>query len=387
MGKVSTNLLAGFQGVRDNQEIISLRSQVQQLQEELAQARAGILSQTQQDALDQRLATLTEELEQTGGVHTIALNLIDRDENQPRTVFPSVIIQERMESLRRQGQKTPIIVIPLETGRYRLFDGELRFRSAQKLGWETLNAVLLPESEVSDPVEVFEGQVITSIHSQRLHDLDLATALVHLAVHQYPTLRGQEDRLPTLLNTALRRLEREGKLAELAEIRLSDPEIQAMWIEDAGFREFEEQQLFSVILKLQLNPVSINSNVFPLLKIAEDLKEVIRTEGLESSKARELNRLSAEKLGLSDGEAQQIRSQATQTVLQDKLSFSATRALVNQILQQHSPSSKPNKTDDRAVKVIQAIDIASITDPVILRDLQNALKAKLDEINQVLKQS
>lgn len=384
MSKVGANLQAGFQGVRENQELLSLRSQVQQLQEELTQARTGMLQDLEKEALDRRMEGLTEQLGQENGVHEIALSLIDRDEYQPRTVFPVSLIKERMESLRRQGQKTPIILIPIENGRYRLFDGELRFRSAQKLEWEMLKAVLLPQEEVT-PSEALEGQVVTSIHSQRLHDLDLATALVRLAVHQYPNFVEQEHRIPTLLNTALRRLERERKLAALAEVRLATPEAQQAWLEQAGFREVEEEQLFAVILKLQLNPLSVNSNVFPLLKLADDLKEVIRTEGLESSKARELNRLSADKLHQPEKATLKIRKATTDKVVQEKLSFSATRTLVNQLIQQYNPQTRSSQEDERFVKAVMAIDIESITDTNILRDLKNALKVKLEEVNCALK--
>ena len=384
MSKVGANLQAGFQGVRENQELLSLRSQVQQLQEELTQARIGMLQDLEKEALDRRMEGLTEQLGQENGVHEIALSLIDRDEYQPRTVFPVSLIKERMESLRRQGQKTPIILIPIENGRYRLFDGELRFRSAQKLEWEMLKAVLLPQEEVT-PSEALEGQVVTSIHSQRLHDLDLATALVRLAVHQYPNFVEQEHRIPTWLNTALRRLERERKLAALSEVRLATPEAQQMWLEQAGFKEVEEEQLFAVILKLQLNPLSVNSNVFPLLKLADDLKEVIRTEGLESSKARELNRLSADKLHQPEKATLKIRKATTDKVVQEKLSFSATRTLVNQLLQQYNPQTRSSQEDERFVKAVMAIDIESITDTNILRDLKNALKVKLEEVNGALK--
>lgn len=384
MSKVGANLQAGFQGVRENQELLSLRSQVQQLQEELTQARTGMLQDLEKEALDRRMEGLTEQLGQENGVHEIALSLIDRDEYQPRTVFPVSLIKERMESLRRQGQKTPIILIPIENGRYRLFDGELRFRSAQKLEWEMLKAVLLPQEEVT-PSEALEGQVVTSIHSQRLHDLDLATALVRLAVHQYPNFVEQEHRIPTWLNTALRRLERERKLAALSEVRLATPEAQQMWLEQAGFKEVEEEQLFAVILKLQLNPLSVNSNVFPLLKLADDLKEVIRTEGLESSKARELNRLSADKLHQPEKATLKIRKATTDKVVQEKLSFSATRTLVNQLLQQYNPQTRSSQEDERFVKAVMAIDIESITDTNILRDLKNALKVKLEEVNGALK--
>jgi ParB family transcriptional regulator, chromosome partitioning protein len=211
--------------------------------------------------------------------------------------------------------------------------------------------------------------------------------LCALAVHQYPNFEEQEHRIPTLLNTALRRLEREKKLAALAEMRLAMPEAQQAWLEQAGFREVEveEEQLFAVILKLQLNPLSVNSNVFPLLKLADDLKEVIRTEGLESSKARELNRLSADKLHQPEKVTLKIRKAITDKVVREKLSFSATRTLVNQLIQQYNPQTHSSQEDERFVKTVMAIDIASITDTNILRDLKNALKVKLEEVNCALK--
>lgn len=77
MSKVGANLQAGFQGVRENQELLSLRSQVQQLQEELTQARTGMLQDLEKEALDRRMEGLTEQLGQENGVHEIALSLID----------------------------------------------------------------------------------------------------------------------------------------------------------------------------------------------------------------------------------------------------------------------------------------------------------------------
>jgi ParB family transcriptional regulator, chromosome partitioning protein len=139
VGKVGNSLKAGFMGVRENQEIISLKVQVQALQGELAQAKSGILSDSQQDELNRQLEGLTVQLGEQGGIYDTDISLIDRDDQQPRTVFPPLLIKERIESLRRYGQKTPVILIPLETGRYRLFDGELRYRSAKNFSGKLLS--------------------------------------------------------------------------------------------------------------------------------------------------------------------------------------------------------------------------------------------------------
>ncbi|NJM75319.1 MAG: ParB N-terminal domain-containing protein [Acaryochloridaceae cyanobacterium RU_4_10] len=384
MGNVGNSLKAGFLGVKENQEIISLKAQIQTLQNELALAKSGVLTDSQEEALSRQLEGLTDTLGKQRGIHDVKISLIDRDNEQPRTVFPPLLIQERMESLRRHGQKTPVILIPQESGRYKIFDGELRYRSAKKLQWKTLKSVFLPDDEVSEDNSIFESQVITSIHAQRLHDLDLAFALVKLVTHDYPHFEGQQDRIPTLLNTALRRLEREGKSLLLSDIRLEDPTKQKIWLDDAGFKELEEYHLFEVILRLQLNPLSINSNVFPLLKLEDELKDVVRTDGLESSKARELNKLSASKLKVSEEEAIAIRRVLTKKVVDEKLSLKETKELILEQLQKGGSRDRLTK-GNKIIKDINSLDISSISNKNELLELKKALKIKMDELNKLLK--
>jgi ParB family transcriptional regulator, chromosome partitioning protein len=383
-GKVGNSLRAGFTGVKENQEIISLKAQIQELQEELVQAKSGTLSDSQQEDLNRQLEGLTLHLGEQGGIHDVEISLIDRDEEQPRTVFPPLLIKERIESLRRYGQKTPIILIPLETGRYRLFDGELRYRSAKKLQWDTLKSVFLPDDELSEDNTLFESQVITSIHAQRLHDLDLAFALVKLVTHSYSHFEGKQDRIPTILNTALRRIERDKNSFSLSDIRLEDPETQKKWLDEAGFKELEEYHLFEVILRLQLNPLSINSNVFPLLKLEDDLIDVIRIDGLESSKARELNKLSSSKLKVSEEEALTLRKELTQKVLDEKLSLKEIKILITKHLQK-GDALNHSLIQKGFLKEINALNISLITDRNELLDLKKALKLKIDELNVALK--
>jgi ParB family chromosome partitioning protein len=139
------------------------------------------------------------------------------------------------------------------------------------------------------------------------------------------------------------------------------------------------------LLELQLNPVSINNNIFPLLKIAEDLKKVIRSEGLESSKVRELNKLSSEQLRIDETEAFVIRTQITQQVVQEKLSLSQTKTLVKRILDKYKDSngqSKHEKQIDKTIKDIQAINLKDL-EQTRLSQLRQVLLEKLNEIEQL----
>lgn len=375
-----------FGDVGQSQQIHQLRDQVEELQAEITRLRVNTLNVEEKAALEQQIEQLTTQLATRGGVHEIAINLIDPDPVQPRQAFPHAVVKERAESLRRQGQKTPIVVIPEPNGRYTLFEGELRWRAASLIEWSSLKAVFLLKEEALDKVEVFEGQIVTSIHSQKLHDLDLASALIRLLVHRYSSLKEREDEIPKILNTALRRLQREQKHLELAEIRIADLETQQQWLETVGFKEAEEKIIFATLLGLQLNPISINNNILPLLKLADDLKVAVRAEGLEASKARELNKLSSEQLNVSEEQALVIRTQATQTVSQKSMSLNQTRALIQDLIRQYNTGTPDLTQAQRTNKALQ--NIKSITvpelDPSRLKELRQILKDKLGEIETLL---
>ncbi len=366
-------------------QVHQLKSRVEELETELTQLRSGALDPQEKAALEQQIEELTSQLAATGGTHEINLNLIDPDPNQPRATFPKPLVQERAESLRRHGQKTPIIVVPQPDGRYILFEGELRWRAATLLGWKTLKAVFLLEETV-DEENIFEGQLVTSIHSQKLHDLDLAAALIRLITHRYPYFENQEKTIPKTLKAAIRRFERSGQLSELSEIRIANHEEQQQWLESVGFKQAEEQDIFGVLLGLQLHPVSISNNIFPLLDLPEDLKQVIKAEGLESSKARELSKLTAEQLEVSETKARTIRAEVTEKVIREKLSLSQIKALVKDTLKQHqttNPTTKQPRIAEKTIKAIQSIELQEIEQDQ-LEGLRQALKNKLQEIEKMM---
>jgi ParB family transcriptional regulator, chromosome partitioning protein len=134
-----------------------------------------------------------------------------------------------------------------------------------------------------------------------------------------------------------------------------------------------------------LNPTSINSHVFPLLKLFADIKLAIREDGLESSKARELNKLSPEKLRLEDEQTYQLRTALTQKVLTQKLSLSEVKQFVYELIKQQNPTGAKDekKPSLQLVKILQdtAIDMDS---PENLQLLLKALQDKIIEVKDLL---
>ncbi len=376
-----------FQGAREYQQIEGLQSQVEILQAEVATLKSQELNSAQQSQLELQIEQLTAQLADRSGVHQILVSQIDRDEAQPRTVFPPALIQERAESLRTKGQLTPIIVIPTED-RYKLFEGELRWRGAQKLGWEKLDAVFLTSAESFNATEIFERQVVTSIQSQRLHDLDIAEAIIKLTVDRYPNWASRETDISKTLHAALRQMEREGSNPDFNALKIADPCTQQLWLDNLENKD-EEKQIFQVILGLQLHPASISKHILPLLKIADDVKVAIREYGIEGSKAKQIDRLNSQSLGNLAEDAVKIRNDAIQQITQNKLSLIETKSLVDRIIDTHtlSPVTKPDRISQVTGKVNKLLADINTADELAnlelaLKEIQKALKIKRSELQQ-----
>jgi ParB/RepB/Spo0J family partition protein len=81
----------------------------------------------------------------------IPIDLIRVNPNDPRKGVPAGAVESKMSSLQENGQETPIKVRPLSPGEiasgplhlYELIGGHLRLEAAQRLGWPTLDALVL----------------------------------------------------------------------------------------------------------------------------------------------------------------------------------------------------------------------------------------------------
>ncbi|MBD2565595.1 MULTISPECIES: ParB/RepB/Spo0J family partition protein [Nostoc] len=373
-----------FANAGQSQKIHHLTKRVEELEAEINQLRAVEVDSEEKIVLEARIQELVTELADKQGVSEVPINLIDRNPRQPRQTFTKASIQGMAELLRKQGQHTPVILIPLSNGRYLLFDGERRWRSAPEIGWNTLKAVFLLTGIEADDRELHRQALSTTLHREDLNTLDLAESLIQQIIYDYPELSEQKDNIPRLLNAAMSRLERNRKNLELSEIRIASQENQRQWLESVDFKSAEEQKIFDVILALQLNPTSIDTNIFPLLKLSTDLKSAIREEGLEASKARELNKLSATQLKLNEAQSRKIRVQLAQRVIQERLSLSQTKALVKETLSQYKSaniSSNENKKVIRTVKTIRSINFEEFHHNQ-LEEVRQALQSKLQEIDK-----
>ena len=146
------------------------------------------------------------------------------------------------------------------------------------------------------------------------------------------------------------------------------------------------------LLELQLNPASVDANIFPMVSLGDDLKTAIRESGLFGVHAIALSKLSAKNLGQPEAKAKTIRVKTTEKVVAEKLSAQETRKLVAGVIASHV---QPSTGKIKRVKevAITAGDLQKLSGEVLaaaersqLEEFQEVLQQKLAEIKTVLEQ-
>lgn len=364
-----------------------LKQRIQELETEVFELRKTATSQQDKGFLEQQIQELTKKLVQIGGEHEIKLELLDPDPAQPRTIFPRQLIEERAESLRRNNQISPIIVIPQANGRYRIFDGAIRKLAAPRAGLTTLRAVFLPHDDSLDNASRFEKQFVTGKDTEKLHYLDLANGLIHMICNRYPYLKSQQSDIPNILNNALYQVKKTGKLAELNKIRNSSTLQQQEWLETVGFESPEARNIFEVILDRQFNPASVASNIFPILAIPDDLKTIVQETGLEPSKVKAIAKLTAETLKVEEEIAKNIRSEIALKIAEEEKSLEETNEVVREIVKQYNPTApQENIKVEKTIKQLQSFKFDGL-EVKHLKDIRTTLRQKLKELDTLIKGS
>lgn len=102
----------------------------------------------------------------------IAIDLIQRNPNQPRKRFDEADLAELADSIRARGVLQPILLRPAPgaPGRYEIVAGERRWRASQRAGLHEIPAVV----QDFDEVEVLEIGIIENVQRADLNPLEEA---------------------------------------------------------------------------------------------------------------------------------------------------------------------------------------------------------------------
>lgn len=102
----------------------------------------------------------------------IAIELVQRNPNQPRKYFDEKELQELADSIKTHGVLQPILVRPLANapGRYEIVAGERRWRAAQKAGLHNIPAVI----RELDEMEILEIGIVENVQRADLNPIEEA---------------------------------------------------------------------------------------------------------------------------------------------------------------------------------------------------------------------
>jgi ParB family transcriptional regulator, chromosome partitioning protein len=345
------------------------------------QRKIDKLRVNQSPQLEAEIKELQEKLKKTTGELKIDISLIDANPKQPRQTITKELIQAKSRLIKKYGQITPIILVAKDNNRYLILDGQLRYEAAKLLEWKTIRAFVVPM-----PSDLEQFSLQTFLGFEDLNPLDKATAIAQEVQKAINLSHGQ---LTGILSTIIKRIERLGKIKELAHLVTVSEEEQVKGLERLEIKD-EEQKILMILLELGLNPASVKTNLLPMLSLPSDLQIAIRQKGLKAAHALTLSRISAKALNSSESVAKRERSKATNKVLIENLTVPETRDIVKSIKDKYLKPKTYNLKQSREINgIIQKMNSLSIefletASEIQLKELKDLLQQKLVEIDNIL---
>ncbi len=152
------------------------------------------------------------------GIRIIPLDRIEPNPQQPRLAFNEESLQELANSVTEHGVLQPILVRPLEAGRYQLIAGERRWRASKIAGLDTIPALI----EDIDDDTALEIAIIENLQREDISPLDEA-AMFDRMVHEHGySIRKLADKLGKdkgYLENRLRLADAPPEIRELVSLR------------------------------------------------------------------------------------------------------------------------------------------------------------------------
>jgi ParB family transcriptional regulator, chromosome partitioning protein len=106
----------------------------------------------------------------------IPVSAVEPNPAQPRTHFDEEMLASLAASIREVGVLQPVLVRPLDGGRYQLVAGERRWRAAKRAGLQTIPALIRTVPDESS----LEHALVENLHRQDLNPLEEAAAYQQL---------------------------------------------------------------------------------------------------------------------------------------------------------------------------------------------------------------
>ncbi len=248
--------------------------------------------------LGRGLGALLSDIEEESVIGTtetseMLLSNIDPNIDQPRKQFNDDALAALVESIKKHGVITPLIVTPKPDGRYMIIAGERRYRAATAAG---LVSVPVCVRECT-PVEIDELSLIENIQREDLNPMEVARAIRKLMDDYGYTQEEAAERIgkarPTVANL-LRLMELSEPVQKLVEsgnlsagharclVVVADPALQAE-LADKGRDDKMSVREFEKLVKNTVNPKKKVEPVKQSLELKDMVVRMQRTFGTKVS--------------------------------------------------------------------------------------------------------
>lgn len=107
----------------------------------------------------------------------VPLSLLDVNPEQPRKAFSPTAHRELVASIQAQGVLQPLVVRPIEGGRYQIVAGERRYRAAKDAPLEAVPVIV---KDISDEQQVTAIALIENLQREALDPIEVAQSFGRL---------------------------------------------------------------------------------------------------------------------------------------------------------------------------------------------------------------
>jgi ParB family chromosome partitioning protein len=224
------------------------------------------------------VAALLGEDDDTPATKSIAIEVICLPHKQPRRYFDPEKLEQLILSVKEYGILEPLLVRPLEYGKYELVAGERRLRAALVASLTEVPVVI---KELNDE-EALQLSLIENLHRQDLNPVEETEGILQLLALKLG--RGSSE-IPQLLYQMKNALDRNSDLRNNVV-----PQRESQ----------EQQQIQSVFHGLGLMSwVSFTTHRLPLLNLPPEILEALREGKIAYTKASAIARVKDEDIRLN----------------------------------------------------------------------------------------
>ena len=263
--------------------------------------------------------------------NTIAISQIKLPTSQPRRYFDPQKLEKLSASIKELGILEPLLVRPLAEGNYELVAGERRFKAAQIIGLTEVPVIV----REMDDTTTNQVRLVENLQREDLNPLEETEGILELLVIRLSLSKDEViSHFYRMRNVCDRHKD-------------EDSEVRHNVMSQSETKIIEE--LFASLGRMGWD--SFIKNRLPLLKLPQDVLEVLRQGKLEYTKARAIATLW--RVPFAKVKDEKIREELLEVAVREKLSLAQINERVKAIKEATAPKHPLKERYKKALPRLQ----------------------------------